>query len=119
MTVANVSMYFGLGIIFYYIFREISLNKQGKDFPNFNPSSFKNLALYFGTIVYALDGITVVKMKILNDILKSYAFMFNSQLRKVSNAVFDPAKFFFNQIDCDCRQKYKLIDTLGMMRNVK
>jgi proton-coupled amino acid transporter len=56
--IANVFMGIGLGIIFYYIFRDLpSMHRDGI---TIGFTSWKQLPLYFGTAVYAFEGIGVV-----------------------------------------------------------
>lgn len=58
--IANIFMAVGLGIIFYYVFRDPlpSIHR-----PNFSSgfASWKQLPLYFGTAIYAFEGIGMVK----------------------------------------------------------
>ncbi|XP_067003578.2 proton-coupled amino acid transporter-like protein pathetic isoform X2 [Anabrus simplex] len=54
---ANTLMAVGLGITFYYIFSDLpSITNSG--LPNF--SSWSQLPLFFGTVIFALEGIGVV-----------------------------------------------------------
>ena len=64
---ANVFMGIGLGIIFYYIFQDLPSMYR----PNFETgfSSWKQLPLYFGTAIYAFEGIGMVRIIILADLL--------------------------------------------------
>lgn len=55
--VANVLIATGMGITFYYIFRDLPTIK---DVPNF--SSWSQLPLFFGTAIFALEGIGVVSI---------------------------------------------------------
>jgi len=61
MTIANLCMSVGLGIIFYYIFRDIR-PIQGREEFNVFSSSLDHLALYFGTAIYAFEGIGMVRL---------------------------------------------------------
>lgn len=54
---ANVLIATGMGITFYYIFSDLP---SIKDVPNF--SSWSQLPLFFGTAIFALEGIGVVSI---------------------------------------------------------
>jgi proton-coupled amino acid transporter len=60
MSVANLCMAVGLGIIFYYIFQDIQPITERKDF-HVVFSSWGHIPLYFGTALYAFEGIGMVK----------------------------------------------------------
>ena len=55
--IANVLIATGMGITFYYIFSDLP---SIKDVPNF--SSWSQLPLFFGTAIFALEGIGVVSI---------------------------------------------------------
>lgn len=55
--VANVLIATGMGIAFYYIFNDLPTIS---DVPNF--SSWSQLPLFFGTAIFALEGIGVVSI---------------------------------------------------------
>jgi len=55
--VANVFIAVGMGITFYYIFHDLPAIS---DLPNF--SSWSQLPLFFGTAIFALEGIGVVSI---------------------------------------------------------
>jgi len=57
--VANVLIATGMGITFYYIFYDLP---SISDVPNF--SSWSQLPLFFGTAIFALEGIGVVSILI-------------------------------------------------------
>lgn len=63
--IANIFMAIGLGIVFYYIFRD-PLPPLHR--PNFSSgfSSWGQLPLYFGTAIYAFEGIGMVKLHFCN-----------------------------------------------------
>jgi len=52
---ANILQFIGLGIIFYYLLQDIPYTWERKKF-----SSWGQLPLYFGTAIYAFEGIGVV-----------------------------------------------------------
>jgi len=52
---ANLLQFGGLGIIFYYLLHDLPYSWERKQF-----SSWKQLPLYFGTAIYAFEGIGVV-----------------------------------------------------------
>lgn len=56
--IANIFMAIGLGIIFYYIFQD--LPPISSDHIDVGFSSWKQLPLYFGTAIYAFEGIGMV-----------------------------------------------------------
>ena len=59
--IANIFMGAGLGVIFYYIFQDLpSVNRPDIDV---GFSSWKQLPLYFGTAIYAFEGIGMVCSK--------------------------------------------------------
>lgn len=61
MSIANVFMSIGLGIIFYYIFQDIhGLADDREDF-HLVFNSWVNIPLYFGTALYAFEGIGMVR----------------------------------------------------------
>lgn len=53
--IANILMAVGIGITFYYIFSDVPPITNQKYF-----SSFQQLPLFFGTAIFALEGIGVV-----------------------------------------------------------
>jgi len=55
MMVANVFMGVGLGIIFYYVLQDLPSVSERRDF-----SSLSQLPLYFGTAIYAFEGIGMI-----------------------------------------------------------
>jgi proton-coupled amino acid transporter len=57
--IANIFMGVGLAIIFYYIFRD-PLPPISRPDINVGFSSWKQLPLYFGTAIYAFEGIGMV-----------------------------------------------------------
>ncbi|CAL8115866.1 unnamed protein product [Orchesella dallaii] len=57
--IANIFMAIGLGIIFYYVFRDPLPSIHRPDFHS-GFSSWKQLPLYFGTAIYAFEGIGMV-----------------------------------------------------------
>jgi len=57
--VANILIATGMGITFYYIFNDLPTIS---DVPNF--SSWSQLPLFFGTAIFALEGIGVVSILI-------------------------------------------------------
>lgn len=60
---ANMLIAVGLGITFYYIFRDLpSISESG--LPQF--SSWAQLPLFFGTAIFALEGIGVVSRTFYN-----------------------------------------------------
>ncbi|KAG8035772.1 hypothetical protein G9C98_001428 [Cotesia typhae] len=59
--VANMLIASGMGITFYYVFRDTS---EFKPVPGF--SSFSQLPMFFGTAIFALEGIGVVRSITLN-----------------------------------------------------
>lgn len=63
--VANVLIATGMGITFYYIFHDLPTIS---DVPNF--SSWSQLPLFFGTAIFALEGIGVVSTFILYTVTK-------------------------------------------------
>lgn len=66
-TVANFITFIGFGIILYYIFRE-PLSFENRDVIG----NVENFPLYFGTVLFALEAIGVVSIRlfIFNEILK-------------------------------------------------
>ena len=52
---ANILQFIGLGIIFYYLLQDIPYSWDRKKF-----ASWGQLPLYFGTAIYAFEGIGVV-----------------------------------------------------------
>jgi len=52
---ANLLQFLGLGIIFYYLFQDLPYSWERKPF-----ASWGQLPLYFGTAIYAFEGIGVV-----------------------------------------------------------
>lgn len=67
--VANCLIAVGMGITFYYIFRDTS---KFQTVPAF--SSFDKLPLFFGTAIFALEGIGVVSIIIM--LKKNFFFTF-------------------------------------------
>jgi proton-coupled amino acid transporter len=59
--IANILTFFGLIVILQYCFRNLH---DVSSLPAFN--NFKGLALYFGTAIYAFEGIGVVRVIILS-----------------------------------------------------
>jgi proton-coupled amino acid transporter len=74
MSVANLCMSVGLGIIFYYIFQDIQPIQERDNFHVFF-SSWGSLPLYFGTALYAFEGIGMVGNR-----LKSQANLRNENI---------------------------------------
>jgi len=60
MSVANLCMSVGLGIIFYYIFQDMKPIAERDNFHVFF-AHWETLPLYFGTALYAFEGIGMVK----------------------------------------------------------
>ncbi len=60
MSIANVFMSIGLGIIFYYIFQD--MHGIWEERPHFHAvfNSWVNIPLYFGTALYAFEGIGMI-----------------------------------------------------------
>lgn len=58
--IANIFMAVGLGIIFYYIFRDPLPPIHRPDFSS-GFASWRQLPLYFGTAIYAFEGIGMVQ----------------------------------------------------------
>jgi len=56
--IANACMAAGLGIIFYYVFQDLPPIKREGIVLGF--TSFKQLPLFFGTAIYAFEGIGMV-----------------------------------------------------------
>ena len=62
IMIGNIFMISSLGIIFYYIFQDIPSLENRKDF-HVIFSSWSQLPLYFGTVMYAFEGIGMVRFK--------------------------------------------------------
>lgn len=60
MTVANGFMSIGLGIIFYYIFKDMHGIYDEREHFHVGFNSWSTIPLYFGTALYAFEGIGMV-----------------------------------------------------------
>jgi len=61
--IANIFMGFGLGVIFYYILKDPLPPVSSRA----AAATWKQLPLYFGTAIYAFEGIGMVSLKLLHN----------------------------------------------------